>query len=62
MFIPKKGPLFGGKYVTNRGGEKSGKKERFGSKADDSLPEEKQNQNQEKPSKPSPSPEQSTTN
>ena len=58
----RKGPLFGGKYVTNRGGEKSGKKERFGGKADDSLPEEKQNQNQEKPSKPSRSSEQSTTN
>ena len=51
----RKGPLVGGKYVTNRGGGKSGKKERFGGKADDSLPEEKQNQNQEKPSKPSPS-------
>ena len=51
----RKGPLVGGQYVTNRGGGKSGKKERFGGKADDSLPEEKQNQNQEKPSKPSPS-------
>ena len=48
----RKGPLVGGKYVTNRGGGKFGKKERFGGKADDSLPEEKQNQNQEKPSKP----------
>ena len=45
----RKGPLVGGKYVTKRGGGKSGKKERFGGKADDSLPEEKQNQNQEKP-------------
>ena len=57
----RKGPLVGSKYVTNRGGGKFGKKERFGGKADDSLPEEKQNQNQEKPSKPSPSPEQKTT-
>ena len=45
----RKGPPVGGKYVTNRGGGKFGKKERFGGKADDSLPEEKQNQNQEKP-------------
>ena len=37
----RKGALVGGKYVTNRGGGKSGKKERFGGKADDSLPEEK---------------------
>ena len=41
----RKGPLVEGKYVTNRGGGKFGKKERFGGKADDSLPEEKQNQN-----------------
>ena len=41
----RKGPLVGGKYVTNRGGGKFGEKERFGGKADDSLPEEKQNQN-----------------
>ena len=57
----RKGPLVGGQYVTNRGGGKSGKKERFGGKADDSLPEGKQDQNQEKPSKLSPSPEQKTT-
>ena len=57
----RKGPLVGGRYVTNRGGGKSTKKERFGGKADDSVPEEKQNQNQEKPAKPSPSPEQKTT-
>ena len=50
MFIPEKDHLLGvSKYVTNRGGGKSGKKERFGGKGDDSLPEEKQNQNQEKP-------------
>ena len=36
----RKGPPVGGKYVTNRGGGKFGKKERFGGKADDSLPEE----------------------
>ena len=36
----RKGPLVGGKYVTNRGGGKSGRKERFGGKANDSLPEE----------------------
>ena len=36
----RKGQLVGGKYVTNLGGGKSGKKERFGGKADDSLPEE----------------------
>ena len=57
----RKGPLVEGKYVTNRGGGKSGKKEKFGGKGDDSLHEEKQNQNQEKPSKPSPSPRQKTT-
>ena len=55
MFSPEKDHLLGGKYVTNRGEGKFGKKERFEGKADDSLPEEKQNQNQEKPSKPSPS-------
>ena len=57
----RKGPLVGGKYVKNRGGGKSGKKERFGGKADESLNEGKQDQNQEKPLKPSPSPEQKTT-
>ena len=36
----RKGPPVGSKYVTNRGGGKSGRKERFGGKADDSLPEE----------------------
>ena len=36
----RKGPLVESKYVTIRGGGKSGKKERFGGKADDSLPEE----------------------
>ena len=41
-------------------GENLGKKERFGGKADDSLPEEKQNQNHEKPSRLSSSPEQKT--
>ena len=57
----RKGQLVGGKYVTYWGGGKSGKKERFGGKADDSLPEEKQNQNQEKPWKPWPFPEQKTS-
>ena len=52
----RKGPPVGGKYVTNRGGGESGKKERFGGKADDSLPEQKQIKIKESLQSPDPPP------